>query len=218
LSYDVGVLALLRKLFRRAPSPSPHKVKRRRRLPKRISREQAEALLAVPDLGTNRGLRDRAILELMYRAGLRVSEVVNLRPRDVHETGVVNVWEGKGGVDRTSYFDPGRVWPHVEAWLRARRRFPGATEDAPLFCHRDGRPITTRTVQYMVDRCREAAGITAKCTPHTLRHSFASELLEDGFNTREVQQLLGHSSVATTEAYTWITDSRLSDKVRGRGP
>jgi len=212
------VWSFLRRLFKRdAPaSPSPQKKKRRRRLPKRISREEAALLLAVPDLGTNRGKRDRAMLELMYRAGLRVSEVVALRPRDVHESGVVNVWEGKGGVDRTSYFDPERVWPHVEAWLRARRRFPGASEEAPLFCHRDGRPITTRTVQYMVERCRQEAGITAKCTPHTLRHSFASELLEDGFNTREVQQLLGHSSVATTEVYTHLTDSRIADKVRAR--
>jgi len=196
----------------------PTKKKRRRRLPKRLTREETDALLAQPDLDDWRGLRDRCTLELMYRAGLRVSEVVSLRPRDVEDTGAVHVWEGKGGVDRTSYFDPSTVLPLLQRWLavRASETRVDSGNEAPLFCAVNGKGITTRTVQLMVERHRLSAGITTKCTPHSLRHTFASELIEEGFSTREVQELLGHASVATTEVYTHISSDRLSAKVHDR--
>lgn len=195
------------------------KKKKRRTLPKRISREDAARLLAQPDIATWRGLRDHCMLLMMYRAGLRVSEVVALRPEDVEVTdegvGTVHVWQGKGGVDRTSYFDPAVVMPALSEWL-AHRVELDFTADQPLFCAARGKQLTTRSVQLMVADSRRRAGITARCTPHTLRHTFASELIEDGFATVEVQELLGHASVATTEIYARVAAGRLAAKVRDR--
>lgn len=195
--------------------PAPKK-KRRRRLPKRLSRDEIAALLDAPDIDTWRGRRDRAMLVVLYRAGLRVSEVVALRPRDVDlETGAVHVWEGKGGVDRTSYLDPRSVAPVLNQWYADREAIAG--DNDPIFCKEDGSALTTRSVQYAVRAYKEKAGITSPCTPHVLRHTFASELLEEGLSTREVQVLLGHASVATTEIYTHVAESRLAERVRARG-
>lgn len=159
------------------------------------------------------------MIELMYRAGLRVSEVVALMPKDVgidpQGNGVVHVWEGKGGVDRTSYFDPNFIMPMLNEWLKQRSEL-GFGLDKPLFCAAKGKGLTTRTVQLAVARYKREAGIEGKLTPHTLRHTFASELIEEGFSTREVQETLGHASVSTTELYTHIAADRLAAKVRER--
>ena len=110
-------------------------------------------------------------MEVTYRAGLRVSEIVKLRPRDVDMvTGAVHVWDGKGGVDRTSYLDPDRVRGSLSAWCVARELL-GAGDDDPLFCREDRGGITTRAVQQLVRRYKDEAGITAACTPHVLRHA-----------------------------------------------
>ena len=191
------------------------KKRRRRRLPKRLTRGEAALLLDAADDGTWRGERNRCIVEMMYRAGLRVSEVVALRPRDVERDGAVHVWDGKGGVDRTARLDPSAVLPHLDRWQETRASM-GLADDAPLFCRADGGQLTTRSVQMTLRNLKERAGIAGSCTPHVLRHTFASELLEEGFSTREVQVLLGHASVATTEIYTWVTESDLAAKVRER--
>lgn len=212
------LFAWLRSLKRPKAKPSSAPKKRRgRRLPKRLSREEVSSLLEQPPISTWRGLRDRAMLAVLYRAGLRVSEVVKIRPHDLDmETGAVHVWEGKGGVDRVSYLDPDHVRPVLDPWLRERERM-GAGPLDPIFCRGDLKGLTTRTVQLMVRRHKDAAGIPSSCTPHVLRHTFASELIEEGFSTSEVQVLLGHASVATTEVYVHVAESRLGEKVRGRG-
>ena len=209
----MGVLSWL--TSQKAETAKPKK-RKRRRLPKRLSREEVAALLDAPDTDTWRGLRDRALMEVTYRAGLRVSEIVKLRPRDIDmATGAVHVWDGKGGVDRTSYLDPDRVRGSLAEWMSAREGL-GAGDDDPLFCREDRGGLTTRSVQHLVRRYKEEAGITAACTPHVLRHSFASELLEEGFTTRDAQTLLGHASVATTEIYTHVSESDLGARVRMR--
>lgn len=207
----MNVWGWITKLWRK---PEPPKKRSRRKVPKRLSRADVQALLDAPDLGSATGLRDRCMMELMYRAGLRVSEVVKLMPRDVEPEGIVRVWQGKGGVDRTAYFDPSRVWPLVSQWSSRRDSF--ARPESPLFCGLRGQQLTTRFVQQSVSRYRREAGITAHATPHTLRHSFASELLEEGFDLRQVQTLLGHANVATTEIYTHISDVRLQRQVGDR--
>ena len=201
----------LTKLWRK---PEPPKKRVRRTVPKRLSRDDVQALLDAPDRTSPTGLRDHCMMLLMYRAGLRVSEVVKLRLVDVEPEGVVRVWQGKGGVDRTAYFDASRVMPSVSEWLRIREKY--AKPDSPLFCGLRGQQLSTRFVQQQVGRYRREAGITAHVTPHTLRHSFASELLEEGFDLRQVQTALGHANVATTEIYTHVSDVRLARQIGDR--
>jgi len=197
-------------------APGPEKARRRKRtLPKAISRAEASALLATPNLATPTGLRDRCLLELLYRAGLRVGEALALRPRDVdHATGVVRVpLEGKTG-ERTAYFDATSVGTLIDTWKRERRRY--AKGDSPLFCTLEGGKMSPRHVQLMVRRRARRAGIKARVTPHVLRHSFATELLDEGFTIREVQEALGHADVSTTMIYTHVMDSNLRAKIQRR--
>lgn len=187
---------------------------RKRRLPKILSRDEARRLLAAPNLRAPTGLRNRCILELMYRAGLRVGEVVKLEARDVDARGTIRVADGKGG-DGTAYFDPASVMPLIDEWKRERRRlgFPPA---APLFCTLDGGPVSVRYVEQMVARMKKRAGITSVCTPHVLRHSFATELLDEGLTIREVQDALRHADLSSTQIYTHVLDVNLRRKITAR--
>jgi len=199
------------------PSSEGHAQPRRRKrtLPKTLTRGEADRLLAMPNLRTPTGLRDRVMLELMYRAGLRVGEVLALRPRDVdHGAGVVRVpIEGKTG-ERTAYFDAASVGSLVDAWKRERRHY--AQPDSPLFCTLAGAPVGARHVQRMIKRRAAKAEIQARVTPHVLRHTFATQLLEEGFTIREVQEALGHSDVSTTMVYTHVLDLNLRAKIQRR--
>lgn len=194
---------------------------RKRRLPKVITRAEAESILERADTGGFTGSRDRLMLELMYRAGLRVSEVVALRPRDVQADGLIRIYDAKGG-DGTAYFDPPSVWPILSRYQRERDPVanpqgpyrPGP--EKPLFLHEDGSPVSTRYVQRLVKRLREELGIP-HCTPHTLRHSFATELLEDDFSLVEVQGALRHANLQTTAIYLHLRDETLRRKMQRRG-
>jgi integrase/recombinase XerD len=187
----------------------------KRKLPKTLTRDEVQELLAAPNLNAPTGLRNRCMLELMYRAGLRVGEVVTIQPRDVDlDGGTVKIHDGKGG-DGTSYFAVEPVRPHLEEWLRVRRRI-GVGRAAPLFVTLQGGPVLVRYVQQMVARMKKRAGITALCTPHVLRHTFATELLEEGWNIREVQDALRHADVSTTEIYTHVVNTTLRDKMQRR--
>lgn len=188
--------------------------RRKRRLPKILTRDEAAALLAAPNLRAPTGLRNRCMLELMYRAGLRVGEVVKLQVRDVDAKGTVRVFDGKGG-DGTAYFDPESVWAILEDWKRERRRL-GLTSSSTLFCTLAGGPVSVRYVEQMVARMKKRAGITSICTPHVLRHSFATELLDEGFHIREVQEAVRHADLSTTMIYTHVLDSNLRRKIQKR--
>lgn len=204
-----------RRLIHVGTGKQPKTRSRKRRLPKMLTADEAVALLQEPRLDTRKGLMDRCMLELMYRAGLRVGEVVNLRMRDVDlDTGSIAIFDGKGG-DGTAYFDVDRVSPLLREWMD-KHRF-SVSGNARIFVKKNESCVSVRYVQRMVAKYRAAAGITARCTPHTLRHTYATELLRDGFNLREVQTALRHAQVSTTEIYAHVLDSELRAKMQRRG-
>lgn len=192
----------------------PARKRRKKRLPKIISPTEARLLLEAADDDTDVGIRDRCMLELMYRAGLRVSEVVGLAPRDVEDDGIVRLYDAKGG-DGTAYFTPDRVLPHLERWRAVRPSW--ARTDSFLFCHRDGTSISTRYVQRLMVKLKREVGIVGKCTPHVLRHTFATEMLEEGFTLSEVQSALRHVNLQTTAVYLHVRDESLRRKMTNRG-
>lgn len=191
--------------------------RRKKKLPKVISRGEAAALLDAADDGTPVGTRNLLILLLMYRAGLRVSEVVAAAPRDVERDGVIHLYDAKGG-DGTAYFTPEIVLPTLDAYLALRRLWlAGRVADGlPLIINPDGTPVTVRYVQRLVSRLKRRVGIQGIVTPHVFRHSFATELLEDGFSIVEVQRLLRHANLATTEVYLHVRDESLRGKMATR--
>lgn len=154
------------------------------------------------------------MLELMYRAGMRVGEVVKLEPRDVDARGMIRIVDGKGG-DGTAYFDPESVMPLLDEWKRERKRL-GVGASSPLFCTLAGGPVSVRYVEQMVARMKKRAGITSICTPHVLRHTFATELLDEGFTIREVQDALRHADLSSTQVYTHVLDTNLRRKITRR--
>lgn len=158
------------------------------------------------------------MLELMYRAGLRVGEVCQLRPRDVDLAGgTIRIEDGKGG-DGTAYIDAETVRPLFEQWKRVRRQLAAARVDAPLFCTLAGRPVSVRCVEQMVGRMKRRAGITSACTPHVLRHTFATNtplgriLLPRGPGSPR------HADVSTTIVYTHALDSQLRERSSAAEP
>ena len=179
------------------------------RVPKSLSEAQVEALLAAPDDGVPLGLRDRTMIELMYASGLRVSELVLLKSVHVGlDQGVLNV-VGKGSKERLVPFGA-----EAHAWLRrylAQARAPilkGQASDA-LFVTGRGGPMTRQMFWSLVKRHARTAGITAPLSPHTLRHAFATHLLNHGADLRAVQMLLGHADIGTTTIYTHVARERL---------
>jgi integrase/recombinase XerC len=183
-----------------------------KRLPKDLSVEQAAELVSCTHGSTP--FRDQAILELLYGAGLRASEVVGINLEDLDlRSGEVRV-RGKGMKDRIALF--GEPCANaIRAWLRLERP---TTPSPALFVNRRGGRLTTRTVQNIVARRRRLLALGEPITPHSLRHSFATHLLNGGADLKTVQQLLGHESLATTQVYTHISIERLKEVVRNRHP
>jgi integrase/recombinase XerC len=184
-----------------------------RRLPVVLKPGQVDRLLEVPRPGDPVGLRDRAILELLYATGIRVGELCGLRLGDVElATDTVRVL-GKGARERVVPFgEPARA--ALLQYLAGGRvaMLPGGArpEDREaLFFNRRGRPMTQRDVRGMLERHRVASGAPAGTSPHTLRHSFATHLLEGGADLRAVQELLGHVALTTTQTYTHVSNERL---------
>jgi integrase/recombinase XerD len=182
-----------------------------RSLPRPLSVEEIGRLIEAPPAGDAVGLRDRAILELLYGAGLRISELTGLDVDDVElEDGSVRVL-GKGGKERD--VPVGRYAREaVSAYLtRARPGFATARSRAAMFLNQRGGRLTRQGVSLVLARHVRAAGLRRRVTPHTLRHSFATHLLEGGADVRVVQELLGHASVATTQIYTLVTKEHLRE-------
>ncbi len=183
-----------------------------RQLPSVLAVEEVERLLSQPKTATPRGLRDRAMLELLYATGLRVSELVGLSRGDLNlDLGLVRCL-GKGGKERiVPVGQPARR--AVQAYLASRR------DAAPaLFLGNKGRPLTRVAFWRIISRYARQAGIRGAVSPHTLRHSFATHLLEGGADLRAIQELLGHSSIATTQIYTHITVDHLREVYRAYHP
>ena len=182
-------------------------------LPRYLSPDEVERLLAAPD-DSPRGLRDRAMLEMLYATGLRVSELVRLRVTDVVPArdkvpGYLTVI-GKGDKARIVPFGEAAAL-RLDAWLRrGRPRVLARSGDPPwLFVTGRGGAMTRQRFWQIVRASGEQAGITRSFSPHVLRHSFATHLLERGADLRSLQQMLGHASVATTQIYTHVTEERL---------
>ncbi len=179
------------------------------RFPKTLSEQNVESLLAAPDVNTSLGLRDRTMLELMYASGLRVSELVLLKTIEVGmNEGVLRV-TGKGNKTRLVPFgDEARVW--IERYLASARAaiLGGQISDA-LFVTALGGPMTRQMFWMLVKKYALRAGITAPLSPHTLRHAFATHLLNHGADLRVVQLLLGHADISTTQIYTHVARERL---------
>lgn len=185
---------------------------RRKRLPKAINQEQAGELLDQGDEGKT-PLRDRALLELMYAAGVRASEVVgvNLRDLDLREQSLRV--HGKGNKERLVVF--GKTCQSALKDYMSGERVEAAEA---LFTNKHGQRITTRTVQNVVKRWALRVGLPPDVSPHTLRHSFATHMLDGGADLKSVQQLLGHESLATTQIYTHISVERLRDAIQKAHP
>jgi len=187
--------------------------RKERRLAQSLSVEDAGRLVESSGFADRlHRLRDRAILELYYSTGCRVSELANARIGDwEREIGTLRV-HGKGRKERI--VSVGRraaeaMEAYLDATLTARQARYGHPADSPLFLGRAAAPLSVRWIQQIVRRARLAAGLGGKITPHTLRHSFATHLLESGANLREIQEMLGHESLSTTQIYTHAAVDRL---------
>jgi integrase/recombinase XerD len=179
------------------------------RLPQLLSIQEVEALLSQPDCSTRLGFRDRTILEVMYGAGLRVSEACSLKPLDFDpQMGILRIW-GKGSKERLVPLHT-RAQEILSTYLELWRPRFGPKVDA-AFLNRSGKSLSRQGVWKMIKRAALAAGITRAISPHTLRHSFATHLLEGGADLRTVQVLLGHADINATEIYTHIQSKRLLD-------
>jgi len=177
-------------------------------LPKFLTIKEVEALLAAPDNEDPRGVRDRAMLEVLYGSGLRVSELIALRAKDINMDEGFLLCRGKGGKER--------IVPLGRSACRAVRRYEDKArslfEKAAsefLFLTRRGGPFTRQGFWKLMKAYARAAGISSKISPHVLRHSFATHLLERGADLRSVQLMLGHSQITTTQIYTHVSRERL---------
>ena len=187
---------------------------RRKKLPKALSQRQTSEMLDQEN-GGRTPLRDRALLELMYSAGLRVSELVGVNLGDLDFKGQTVLVRGKGNKERIALF--GRTATTAMRDYMAEERTPPAL-GTPLFTNKDGGRVTTRTVQNVVKRWAIRVGLPPETSPHTLRHSFATHLLDGGADLKSVQQLLGHENLATTEIYTHVSMERLKATVDSAHP
>jgi integrase/recombinase XerC len=181
-----------------------------RKLPHFLSTDDVGKLLVAPPATTPMGLRDRAILETTYSAGLRVSEVVGMNDGDLDlAEGLVRI-RGKGRRERLSPIGSFAA-KAIQRWLKARQlssKEPKA-QLAPVFTNKFGRRLTTRSVHRMLLKYLKLTGLDLRTTPHTLRHSFATHLLDRGADIRSVQELLGHKSLVTTQIYTHVSTAGL---------
>ncbi len=180
-------------------------------LPDTLSREEMERLLSAPDPGSAAGLRDRAMLELMYATGLRVSELITLTINNLNEQTGFLIAFGKGGKERI--VPVGRVaLGYVQQYMETAR--PGLARRGSantLFLGRSGKGLTRQAFWKIVRKYANKAGLAKKIHPHTFRHSFATHLLEGGADLRSVQIMLGHADISTTQIYTHVTRDRLRE-------
>lgn len=181
-----------------------------RTLPDTLSTEEIDKLINIIDNSTSKGLRDQAILEMLYSCGLRVSELCDIQIGDL--------FFGEGYIRVTGKGDKQRMVPissiardRIQLYLERRKQGKGSKDT--LFLNNRGKKLTRVMIFTIIRQAAERAGITKKVSPHTLRHSFATHLLEGGADIRQIQELLGHESILTTEIYTHLESSHLRKTV-----
>ncbi len=183
-----------------------------RKLPHFLNNDEVGKLLSAPTLHDTLGLRDHAILETMYSGGLRVSEVVGLNDGDLDfEDGIARI-RGKGRKERLSPLGKYAI-DALHAYIRQREHASNEPQGraAPVFVNRFGNRLTTRSVGRMLEKYIQLTGLDTRTSPHTLRHSFATHLLDRGADIRSVQELLGHKSLVTTQIYTHLSTANLRE-------
>jgi len=179
-----------------------------RRLPTFLTIEEVEKLLEAPDLSTPQGQRDRALLELLYASGLRVSELVSLNLKQVDlGSGEIRVW-GKGAKERITLMGKPAARALSDYLSQGRPKLLGERKSHTLFVNRYGERLTERMVQKILEDYASQAGMGKRVHPHMLRHTFATHLLDGGADLRVVQELLGHANLSSTQIYTHVTKSR----------
>ena len=182
--------------------------KKPKHLPNCLSEEEVEALLDAPDLTSPSGLRDKAMLETMYSSGLRVSELLKLGKGQVNLTkGIITVF-GKGAKERKVPIADYAI-EYIKQYIKEVRNKGKNKESDYLFLSKQGKPLSRVYFFKQVKKYSELAGITTNVSPHTLRHSFATHLLNHGAQLRIVQGMLGHTNIATTQIYTHVSSEKL---------
>src|SRR5262245_52932990 len=185
-----------------------------KKLPSFLAEDALDKLLAAPPSATPLGIRDRAWLEALYSAGLRVSELTGLNVSDIDmEAGVATI-RGKGKKERLVFFGP-QALKALKKWLDEREALlaglAGNKKTDAVFLNKRGARLTVRSIGRLLHKYLLAAALDPSTSPHTLRHSFATHLLDHGADIRSVQELLGHRSLSTTQIYTHVTTNRLKD-------
>jgi integrase/recombinase XerD len=205
-------------VVRRDPTEHLDRPRATRPLPRALSRESATRLVEAPDTRRPAGLRDRAALELLYATGMRASECLGLRLEDLNASAGYVICTGKGSKQRLV-----PVGAEALTWVRRYLRDvrPGHTrrrDSGRLFVNPRGGPLSRQSLWTLVRRAAAAAGLTRRVSPHVLRHSFASHLLEGGADLRSVQAMLGHADISTTQIYTHLPSSALQRMYRDFHP
>lgn len=201
------------------PARSVATPRREKHLPTVLQPPEVALLLEQPDPGKPLGLRDRAWLELLYAAGIRVSELVGIDLDDIELRSRLLKVHGKGSKERIVPFGR-RAEEAVRAWLEARLEVVGDSfeEEQPLFVNHRGTRISARSIRRLLEAYVRSAALRAGISPHTLRHSFATHLLNAGADLRSIQELLGHVSLSTTQKYTHLSDAHLIEVYRKSHP
>lgn len=200
------------------PTENLESPKKAQKLPRVLTTGEVDRLLAQPRISTPAGLRDKAMLELLYATGIRVTELVSLEKGDINlAEGYIKCF-GKGSKERIVPIGQMAVY-YLEAYiLRARAKLMGERHTSHIFLNRSGGKLTRQGFWKIIKKYTTRSGIKKDITPHTLRHSFATHLLENGADLRAVQELLGHSDISTTQIYTHLSGSRLKEVHRKSHP
>lgn len=185
--------------------------KQERSLPKVLSMEEVEALLEAPKLTNEYGYRDKAMLELLYATGMRVSELINLDMSDIHATMGFVRCIGKGNKERIIPIGHTALEAIEEYLLNGRVKLQSVHKTDSLFLNHHGNRLTRQGFWKILKKLSKDARIEKELTPHTLRHSFATHLLTNGADLRAVQEMLGHADISTTQIYTHVSNVRLKD-------
>ena len=183
--------------------------KEQKRLPNFLSEVEVQKLISAADTSSFAGLRDRSILEMLYSTGMRVSELVKLKIEDINLPRTSAIVKGKGNKERLVFFGS-YAQEIIARYLKERKKLISKSD--ALFVNLNGGKLTDRSVRIILKKYAKAAGITQNVSPHTLRHSFATHMLNRGADLRDLQELLGHSSLAATQIYTHISTARLEEQ------
>lgn len=182
--------------------------KKEKKLPKVLYYDELEKILAIPDTSTPLGLRDLAILETLYSTGVRVSELVQIKLKNISFDDKRIKVLGKGNKERYALFG-NRLHKILLDYIENGRNQLLKEFNDFLFLNKNGKPLTARGVEIIIDNILKKGGIPYKISPHTLRHTFATHLLDNGADLKSVQELLGHDSLSSTQVYTHVSNERL---------